>query len=140
MWMRNLQISPLNPPLNRIRVKPYGTLTHRVTPETIVGRADGVDALRQTIRHILSTERYAYPMYSDNYGVELQQLYGKSMAYAKAKIHNILNNALTQDDRVLSVTVNKTEERADGVLYVLFTVNTNLGQINEEWGVQIWGT
>ena len=53
---------------------------HRMNIERtrIAGTCDGLEAVRQTVYKILNTERYAYIIYSWDYGVELQDLYGKN--------------------------------------------------------------
>lgn len=44
-----------------------------------LGKADGEEANRQAILKILNTERYKNVIYSWDYGVELQDLRGKSL-------------------------------------------------------------
>ena len=68
------------------------------------GWVDGLEAIRQAVFHIVSTERYDYPIYPSNYGIEMRQFIGKSYNYFKAKINQVMTDALYQDDRIVSVT------------------------------------
>ena len=45
--------------------------------ETIYDKCDKLDAMKQVIYKILNTERYRYYIYSWNYGIELEELFGK---------------------------------------------------------------
>ena len=56
----------------------------------IQGKTDGLDALRQTIYCILNTERYRYPIYSWNYGVELEGLFGRPVSYVKSELKRVI--------------------------------------------------
>lgn len=63
----------------------------------------GIDALKQNINSILNTERYNYEIYSFNHGVELQDLIGEDPLYVKADIHRRIEEALMQDERIISL-------------------------------------
>ena len=81
--------------------------TYKDTTERISGFVDNKEAIEQTVRHILSTERYAYVIYPDSYGMEMQKYIGKPFEYLQATIENDLKLALTQDDRITDVKVTK---------------------------------
>ena len=70
---------------------------------SIEGFIDGKDAIKQTIYKILETERYTYPIYSWDYGIELSDLYGEDMRYVCAELEDRIKEALTQDDRIADV-------------------------------------
>lgn len=93
-----------------------------------VGRADDEAAIRQAVLKILNTERYEYEIYSWDYGIELQDLFGQPMAYCMSEIKDRVTEALTADDRIESVdnfTVERVGKRA---LHVTFTVTTEQGE------------
>jgi len=94
----------------------------------ICGFADKAEALKQTIFLILSTERYAYPIYSRNYGTELHGLIGKPRDYCKAELRSRITEALCTDDRINAVTNFTFEDRINAV-YVSFTAETIYGGI-----------
>ena len=131
------QISTLNETNTISKIVPYPSFTFFVNNDLIEGNIDGLASLRQTIRHILTTERYVYPIYSPNYGVELEQLIGKSMGYAKAKINNIIKNALLQDDRIIKVDIINKVSNGD-ILSIDVKVLSVLGEFVEELDFKIW--
>ena len=82
-----------------------GTLpsrSFRLREETgrVGGSVDGLDAVRQSVRLILSVERYHWLIHSWQYGVELSDLFGKPLSYALPEIERRIREALLQDDRV----------------------------------------
>ena len=60
---------------------PSKTYVMNIDGERITGTmTDDIEAVKQAIYKILNTERYQYPIYSWNYGVELADLFGKPIA------------------------------------------------------------
>ena len=57
----------------------------------------------QAVYLILNVERYAFPIYSRDYGSELSDLIGTPRDYAISEIKRRITEALTQDDRITSV-------------------------------------
>ena len=99
--------------------------------DRIMGFIDGIEALRQTVYFILHAERYAYPIYSWDYGVELAELFGKPMSYVRAELPRRITEALTTDDRIEDVTDFIFENKGRGVLQVGFTVISTVGRIHD---------
>lgn len=99
----------------------------------IVGKVDGLDAVKQAVAKILRTERYQYLIYSFNYGSELKGLTGSERLYAQSEIVRRIKEALKQDDRVQEVDRFEWEFTVDGVT-VRFTVHSSYGQfeVNQE--------
>lgn len=102
----------------------------------ITGYVDGLDAIAQTVYTILGTERYMYPIYSWDYGVELYSLIGKPMPYVISEIPRRIKEALTTDNRITDV-VDFTFEQSGKSLHVSFTVTTELGGIPIEMEVSV---
>lgn len=92
------------------------------------GKTDGLEALKQAVYLILSTERYVNLIYSWNYGVELDGLIGQPKEYAIPEIKRRITEALTQDDRISAVD-NFTFEKAKNAVHVTFTVHSDLGEL-----------
>lgn len=88
----------------------YPSKTYRLRENQITGKVDDIEAIKQAIDHILKIERYAYLIYDDNYGVELQKYIGESKEYLESTIESTLKEALTQDDRILDVKVTNIKE------------------------------
>ena len=108
-------------------------LTYRMGESAIVGKiTDRIESVKQSILHILSTERYSNPIYDDDYGVELEKYIGQDKGTVIADIENTLNEALTQDDRITKIKVNSiTDGTESNSLVVEFTVYTIYGEIGE---------
>lgn len=105
--------------------------------DTISGYVDNKEAMKQAIYHILMTERYAYLIYTDNYGVELEQYIGADFNYIKTTIESTLKDALLYDLRIKDVHVtNVTQVNTDAVL-VKFTANTIYGDLQLEVNISV---
>lgn len=101
---------------------------YRIEP----GRVDGVDALKQAIYKILMTERYRYPIYSWNYGIELEELIGKPMSYVRPELERRIREALLVDDRIKAVDTFSFSEVEKNSLEVTFIVHSIYGDIEVE--------
>ncbi len=88
------------------------------------GSVDGLEAVRQAVYLILNTARYKYVIYSWNYGVEFMDLIGKPKDYAMAEIKRFIIEALTQDDRITSVSnfVFSTGKKSVHVSFEVYTI------------------
>lgn len=92
--------------------------------------ADGQAAMKQAIFKILQTERFYYnKIYSDNYGVEFNDLYGMPISYCIPELERRISEALTWDERITRVT--KFSFEAHGrVIAVSFTAFTIFGTVS----------
>ena len=97
---------------------------------TIRGDVDGLNALKQAIFHRIFTERYAYAIYDDNYGTELEQYQGSSFAFLEATIENTLRDSLLQDDRIINLKVTRITKIDMNNALVEFDVLSNMGSIS----------
>ncbi len=104
--------------------------------ETICGKIDGLEAMKQVIYKILNTERYQHIIYSWNYGVELEDLYGEPSSYVCPELERRITEALVQDDRIKSVDEFAFEIDGHAVT-VSFTVHTVFGDIQTEKEVDV---
>lgn len=100
----------------------------------IVGMADGLEAVKQTIQNILQTERFMYQIYSLNYGIESDDLVGADPDYIRAAFPTRIEEALSVDDRILSVDDFTFDFSGDKAV-VTCNVQTVYGTVNT--GVQI---
>ena len=90
---------------------------------------DGQAAMKQSIFKILQTERYDYnKIYSDNYGVELDDLYGMPVSYCVPEIQRRITEALTWDERISRVS-NFSFETRGKIIAVSFTAYTIFGKV-----------
>ena len=115
------------------RSRTYGI----IIPKNRIGSdTDALEAVAQAVYLILNTERYKFPIYSWDYGVELNDLYGKPMPYVMSEIPRRVTDALTADDRITDVTDFEFEQDHH-VLHCTFTVVSNVGRINQTLEVQV---
>lgn len=100
------------------------------------GYAEGIEAVRQAVELILQTERYEYLIFSYNYGIELGDLFGKDTDYCIPEIERRVREALSTDDRVLSVDnfVHNVEKRK---ICSYFNVKTRYGDLQTGCEVEI---
>lgn len=104
--------------------------------DRINGYTDDLEAIQQAIYLILNTERYAFPIYSWDYGVELVDLIGKPIPYVMSEVPRRIREALIQDDRITDVT-DFTFEKHKSKLHATFVVVTKSGDITSELEVTI---
>jgi len=108
-----------------------------VQVDRISGFIDDLDAIRQAVYHILSIERYSCLIYDDNYGVELQQYIGQDFEYLKVTIQKTLEEALMQDERIISIDVINVEKIDNETANVKLSIQANVGEIQMEVNVNV---
>lgn len=119
------------------RDHPSKTYRMRTENHRIAGSCDGLDSIRQAVFKILNTERYQYPIYSRNYGVEFVRVLGKPVTYAVPEIERAIREALLQDDRITSVENFTFTCPEKGVVLAEFTVVSAQGSYTESKEVKI---
>ena len=86
-------------------IQPNKTYKMMIGDEQVSGSIERrLDAVQQAAYKILNTERYKHVIYSWDYGVELQDLFGKPIPYVLSEIPRRIKEALLQDDRIEDVT------------------------------------
>ncbi len=89
--------------------------TYKMIGDRIQGYTDGLDALKQAIYKVLNTERYDYPIYSFNYGIELESLLGKDPIYVQIELKRRIRECLLRDDRITEVDNFRFEMAGDTI-------------------------
>ena len=102
--------------------------TYKITGNRIQGYTDGLDALQQAIYKVLNTERYEYPIYSFNYGIELENLLGKDHVYVQIELKRRIRECLLRDDRITEVD-NFRFEVAGDLIKCTFDVHSIFGNL-----------
>lgn len=125
--------------LTNLEVVNQPSLTYRLDFERkrISGFTDNEEAIMQLVMKILYTERYAYVIYSSQYGVELDRLIGQEYDFIISDLERTITEALLADDRILSITDFTTEQTAIDRMAVSFRVNSVVGATNISTEVQI---
>lgn len=110
--------------------------TYKITGNRTQGYTDGLDTLKQAIYKVLNTERYEYPIYSFNYGIELESLLGKDPVYAQIELKRRIRECLLRDDRVTEVD-NFRFEVAGDTIKCTFNVHSIFGNLTASREVNI---
>lgn len=105
------------------------TRTYRIMNGRIAGWIDDLEAMRQAIEKVLLTERFAWPIYSDNYGIEIQDLVGQDYDLIKSEIERVVSEALLADDRIDAVDHFELTQTSRTALHLSFTVTTVFGSL-----------
>lgn len=117
---------------------PSKTYVMNIDGERITGTmTDDIEAVKQAIYKILNTERYQYPIYSWNYGVELADLFGKPIAYVLPEIPRRIKEALVADDRIIDTTAFELSHDKRGNVLAKFKVITIFGNFDAGKEVRI---
>ncbi len=127
-------LSEENEELDAVEIEEAPTLTYKMDNDQgkIAGRAEGLEAVRQAVYKILQTERYEYPIYSGDYGIELKDLYGQPVSYVCPELERRITEALLWDSRIESVDNFRFDTSKKGIVTVSFTVGTVFGKIGTE--------
>lgn len=112
----------------KVNQQPALTYKLDINKGRIKGMTDEAEAMIQAIYLILSVERYQYPIYSHNYGVELVDLIGMPKDYVMSEVKRRITEALTQDDRISSVDGWSFQTTKNAVI-ATFIVHTIYGDI-----------
>lgn len=114
------------------------TNTHKIIYDKnrVSDYTDRLEAMRQAVYLILNTERYKYPIYNWQYGIELLDLIGQQMTYVIPTLRQRITDALMQDDRILQVT-NFEFEQNRNKLHCKCLVNTIYGDFTTEIEVEV---
>ena len=124
--------------MTSIEKKTLPSLTWKIHEEQSEARGsvDELEAMKQAVYKILRTERYRYSIYDWNYGVELEELYGRNVTYVIPELKRRIEEALLADDRVTAVT-DFSFEQQKGSVTAVFLVHTIFGTIEAERMVDI---
>lgn len=123
------------PDYEEIEIPSY---THKIdtNKDRINDYIDELEAVKQAIYKILNTERYDYPIYSWNYGVELSELIGQPVAYVYPEIERRVTEALMADDRIDNVSNFEFSNEGEKV-FTTFEVETIFGNLMANLTVEI---
>lgn len=124
--------------MQNIKTMSYPSLTYKISEDgtRMQESVDGMEALKQSIYLILNTERYAYLIYSWNYGVELCDKIGSNMQLECLAIKTAICDALMQDDRITSVD-NFNFSQSKKILNISFTVHSTFGDTESEVKINV---
>ena len=86
---------------------------------------DGLTAIEQAIIKIINTSRFKHPIYSFNYGCEIQDLIGMDLTdgFLRSELERMIVEALEYDDRIDKVHSFDITTTGDNI-YISFQVDT----------------
>lgn len=99
------------------------------TAGQFVGHIDGLQAVEQAVYKVLNTERGEDEIYRDQYGIEIDDLFGKPIPYVIPELDRRVKDALLQDDRISSIGNFTFEIPKKGIIHMTFTVTSIYGEI-----------
>lgn len=125
--------------LTNLEVETQPSLTYKLDFERkrIGGMVDNEEAIMQLVMKILYTERYAYVIYSSDYGVELERLIGQEYDYIVSDLERTIKEALLVDDRILDIEEFEMEQTGLDTMNASFKVISILGELDFETEVII---
>lgn len=105
------------------------TKTYKVSADKIQGFTDDLEALEQAVYKVLNTEMYEYPIYSFDYGIELENLIGQDPIYVRIEIKRRIEECLLQDERIESIDNFEIKTKGDEMI-CSFDVKSIYGTTN----------
>ena len=108
---------------------PARTYRLDLASKRIIGWCDNEDAMLQAVNKIFFTERFAYVIYTALYGIELESLIGKEMAFVKTVIGARIQDAVLTDDRVMGISDLDVKVLSKEELELYVIVHTIYGRI-----------
>lgn len=120
----------------KFKVLPTNTYKLSIDNQMINGYVNGLEAMKQAIYLILNIERFENLIYSWNYGIELQDLFGRDVHFVLPELKRRVTEALLQDSRIKRVE-NFTFDTSMNKVITRFNVVTDYGNIEVEKVVNI---
>jgi hypothetical protein len=117
--------------LEDIEEEDLPTNTFLAYDEQIAGMNDNLEAMRQAVHIILTTKRFNYQIYTENFGIELDDLIGEEPDYIESVLPDRIREAFSIDDRILSEQ-NYVFNTVGDTMTISFDVVTVFGTFSEE--------
>lgn len=116
--------------------EPSKTFRMDMANNKMLGKADELEALKQAIYLRLSIEKYEHLIFSSDYGIELEDLFGEPVTYVIPELQRRITEELLKDDRINNVD-DFTFTESKGSVAASFIVYTIFGDIDQELEVDI---
>ena len=98
----------------------------------IGGMDDGLSAMRQAAEIIMQNERFAWQIYSSNFGSELRELVGEEYDYVISELPRRIEEAFSTDKRFLSVENFVFSDPQKDFIVCSFDIVTVFGRFSQE--------
>ena len=115
-----------------VQIEP--SLTYSLLPDSIGGKIDGLEAIRQFIAKAIKTARDRFLIYDDQYGCDLESLIGASVTreLLEEEIPRVITEALIYDDRISDVVDFVITNEGDKVFVSFTALLVNGEQVESE--------
>lgn len=100
----------------------------------IIGCVDSLEAIAQAVHKLFLTERYAWEIYTQAYGVEFESLLGQPTDFVLAIFESRIKDAILADDRIRGVKDFKVTKTDINTIVASCNVITSQGtfEVREE--------
>jgi hypothetical protein len=126
-----MDILPEDIELEDIEEESLPTNTFLVYADQVAGMNDNLEAMRQAVEIILTTKRFNHQIYTENFGIELDDLIGEEPDYIESVLPDRIREAFSVDDRILSEQ-NYVFKTVGDTMTITFDVVTVFGTFSEE--------
>lgn len=115
-----------------VQIEP--SLTYSLLPNSIGGKIDGLEAIRQFIAKAIKTARDRFLIYDDQYGCDLESLIGANVTreLLEEEIPRVITEALIYDDRISDVVDFVITNEGDKVFVSFTALLVNGEQVKSE--------
>jgi hypothetical protein len=93
----------------------------------ISGYVDGIEAYRKAVYKTFRTPRYMYPIYNNSHGSEFHLLIGRTAAYARARLPQMVHDCLSTDERYINSQILSITEPNFKTLRVVIRITATAG-------------
>lgn len=97
--------------------------TYKIIDNNLSGYVDEIESLKQAIFKVLNTERYEYPIYSFDYGIELESLTGKDSDYVKIELKRRIEECLLEDERIQEVNDFEFTQEGESLICSFYVIS-----------------
>ena len=110
---------------------PTNTFLVDAESEQISGMNNGIEAMRQAVEIMLTTKRFNHQIYTENFGIELDDLIGEDPDYIESVLPDRVREAFSIDERILGEQ-NFTFTTVGSSMLITFEVVTVFGTFSTE--------
>lgn len=113
---------------------PSKTYKLDLSRKRIIGYVDNLEAITQAVHKQFLTERFAWEIYTQAYGVEFESLLGQPTDFVLAVFESRVKDAILSDDRIRGISDFKVTKPDSSTIIASCTVITSQGtfEIREE--------
>lgn len=100
--------------------------------DSLKNNVNNLEAMEQAIYKIIFTTKGEHIIYSDQYGINLNDLFGMPRSYVCVEIERRIKEALLRDNRITDVFNFNFDLSKKSVVFVSFETSTVFGNIKFE--------